>query len=121
MDGPPGIGCPAIASISGASLVVVVTEPTLSGEHDLERVLSLTRHFGIHVAVCVNKWDLNPDMAARIERNALAFGGQVFERISYDRDVTATLVNGKAIVEYSDGQAAQDIRKGWQTLCHIIA
>jgi len=120
VDGPPGIGCPAIASISGASLVVVVTEPTLSGEHDLERVLSLTRHFGIQAAVCVNKWDLNQDMAERIERRALSFGGQIFERISYDRDVTAALVNGKAVVEYSDGQAAQDIRKGWQTLCHMI-
>jgi MinD superfamily P-loop ATPase len=120
VDGPPGIGCPAIASISGASLVVVVTEPTISGEHDLERVLSLTRHFGIQAAVCVNKWDLNQDMAERIERRALSFGGQVLERISYDRDVTAAMVNGKAVVEYSDGQAAQDIRKGWQTLCHMI-
>ncbi len=121
VDGPPGIGCPAIASISGASLVVVVTEPTLSGEHDLERVLSLTRHFGIPVAVCVNKWDLNPALADRIERKALAFGGQALERISYDRDVTVALVNGKAVVEYSNGQAAQDIRKGWHTLCHMIA
>ena len=120
VDGPPGIGCPAIASIGGASLVVVVTEPTFSGEHDLERVLALTRHFGVQAAVCVNKWDLNPDMAARIEQKALSFGGRVLERISYDRDFTAAMVNGKAVVEYSDGQAAQDIRKGWHTLCHMI-
>ena len=59
VDGPPGIGCPVIASVTGASLVLVVTEPTVSGEHDLERVLSLTRHFDIPAAVCVNKWDLN--------------------------------------------------------------
>ncbi|MEW5803306.1 MAG: ATP-binding protein [bacterium] len=120
VDGPPGIGCAAIASISGASFVVVVTEPTLSGEHDLERVLSLTRHFGIRTAVCVNKWDLNQDMADRIERKALVSGCQALERISYDRNVTAAQVNGKAVVEYRDCPAAQDIRKGWQTVCHMI-
>lgn len=72
VDGPPGIGCPVIASLTGASLAFIVTEPTLSGEHDLHRVLELTRHFGIPAAVCVNKWDLNPSMAEQIERKAKA-------------------------------------------------
>ena len=60
-DGPPGIGCPVIASVTGASLVLAVTEPTVSGEHDLKRVLSLARHFSIPALVCVNKWDINPE------------------------------------------------------------
>ena len=62
VDGPPGIGCPVIASLTGASAALVVTEPTLSGEHDMERVLQVARHFKVPAAVCVNKWDLNPDM-----------------------------------------------------------
>ena len=76
VDGPPGIGCPVIASVTGASLVLAVTEPTVSGEHDLERVLSLTRHFGIPAAVCVNKWDLNPEMTERIENKARQAGAR---------------------------------------------
>ena len=68
MDGSPGIGCPVIASISGADLVLVVTEPTLSGEHDLGRVvIDLAEHFGIPAMVCINKWDINPEVADRIE------------------------------------------------------
>ena len=70
IDGSPGIGCPVIASITGADLVLIVTEPTLSGLHDLGRVAELARHFGIPGMVCVNKWDLNPDVAGEIERQA---------------------------------------------------
>ena len=67
IDGPPGIGCPVIAAITGATGVLVVTEPTVSGVHDMERVLELANHFGIPAAVCVNRWDINPEGAARIE------------------------------------------------------
>ena len=88
VDGPPGIGCPVIASVTGATLVLVVTEPTVSGEHDLERVLSLARHFDIPAAVCVNKWDLNAEMTERIEEAARRAGARVAGRIRYDRAVT---------------------------------
>lgn len=74
IDGAPGIGCPVIASITGADLVLVVTEPTLSGMHDLERVVDLTKHFGIETLVCVNKWDLNEEIASQIETQALRRG-----------------------------------------------
>ena len=74
VDGSPGIGCPVIASISGADRVLVVTEPTLSGQHDLERVIDLAEHFGIPALVCINKWDINPDIAARIETIAAERG-----------------------------------------------
>ena len=114
-DGPPGIGCPVIASLTGASQVLVVTEPTVSGEHDLERVLSLTRHFGVPVAVCVNKWDINPEMTERIEKKASASGAQIAGRIRYDRAVTAAQIQAKAVVEI-DAPSATDIRNVWENL-----
>jgi MinD superfamily P-loop ATPase len=115
VDGPPGIGCPVIASIAGASLVLAVTEPTLSGEHDLERVLGLARHFGIPAAVCVNKWDINPALAKRIEESACARGAALAGRISYDRAVTAAQLAGKSAVEYG-GQAGREIRSLWRSI-----
>ena len=115
VDGPPGIGCPVIASITGASQVLVVTEPTVSGEHDLERVLGLARHFQIPVAVCVNKWDINPEMTARIEKKAQTAGAIVAGRIRYDRAVTAAQIQNKAVVEM-DTPGAEDIRRLWANL-----
>jgi len=115
VDGPPGIGCPVIASLTGASLVLAVTEPTVSGEHDLERVLSLTRHFNIPATVCVNKWDLNPAMAQRIEDRARESGARVVGRIAYNRDVTAAQMQERAVVEL-DTPVAAEIRALWQEL-----
>jgi len=114
-DGPPGIGCPVIASVTGASQVLVVTEPTVTGEHDLERVLSLTRHFGVPVAVCVNKWDINSEMTERIEKKATEAGARVAGRIRYDRAVTAAQIQAKAVVEI-DAPSAADIRSVWENL-----
>jgi MinD superfamily P-loop ATPase len=115
VDGPPGIGCPVIASITGASSVLAVTEPTLSGEHDLDRVMSLTRHFGIPSAVCVNKWDLNPALTEQIEERARAKGASLPGRVRYDRSVTKAQILGKAVVEHG-GPAAEDIRLLWHNL-----
>jgi MinD superfamily P-loop ATPase len=114
-DGPPGIGCPVIASMTGASHVLVVTEPTVSGEHDLERVLSLTRHFEIPTAICVNKWDINREMTERIEKKCDVGGALVAGRIRYDRMVTAAQIQAKAVVE-NDAPSAADIRRVWETL-----
>jgi MinD superfamily P-loop ATPase len=114
-DGPPGIGCPVIASLTGATQVLVVTEPTVSGEHDLERVLALTRHFEIPTAVCVNKWDINPGTTERIEAKALAAGAQIAGRIRYDRAVTVAQIQAKAVVEI-DAPSAEDIRAVWKNL-----
>lgn len=77
VDGPSGIGCPVIASVAGTSAVLAVTEPTVSGEHDLDRVLKLARHFGVPTFVCVNKWDINPAMAGQIEQQAAAAGATI--------------------------------------------
>lgn len=115
VDGPPGIGCPVIASVTGASQVLVVTEPTVSGEHDLERVLSLTRHFQIPTSVCVNKWDINPDMTRRIEEKAIGAGASIAGRIRYDCAVTQAQIQQKAVVEIV-AECAQDIIQIWKNL-----
>jgi MinD superfamily P-loop ATPase len=116
VDGPPGIGCPVIASVTGASLVLIVTEPTVSGEHDLERVLSLTRHFGMPAMVCVNKWDLNTEMTEQIENKARQAGAQAVGRIRYDRAVTLAQMQERAVVELVDSPGAADIRNLWRNL-----
>ncbi|MBN1504699.1 MAG: ATP-binding protein [Candidatus Eisenbacteria bacterium] len=115
VDGPPGIGCPVIASLTGATQVLVVTEPTVSGEHDLERVLSLTRHFKIPAAVCVNKWDLNPEMTQLIEGKARVAGASVAGRIRYDSAVTRAQMMERAIVE-TPAHCAEDFRRVWDEL-----
>ncbi len=118
VDGPPGIGCPVIASLTGASLVLAVTEPTLSGEHDLKRVLQLTRHFGIPAAVCVNKWDLNPALADRIERLARTKKASTVGRVRYDKGVTSAQIYGRSTVE-ADCAASEDIRTLWRNLATV--
>jgi len=116
VDGSPGIGCPVIASISGADLVLVVTEPTLSGEHDLERVADLAAHFGAPAMVCVNKWDINPEIAARIEKSAGQRGLKTAGRIDYDASVTRAQVAEKSIVEYCDEPLRKQIASVWETV-----
>jgi len=116
VDGPPGIGCAVIASVSGVSQVLVVTEPTLSGAHDLARVLELTRHFRIPTAVCVNKWDLNAEMTERIETEARQVGAIIAGRVRYGRAVTDAQVQGRAVVEMDTSPLAADIRAVWENL-----
>ncbi len=120
VDGPPGVGCPAIASITGASLVLVVTEPTMSGEHDLERALQLARHFQIPTAVCVNKWDLNAEMTDRIEGLAQQAGASVAGRIRYDRAFTQAQLAEQAVVEYKADGCAEDIRYVWTNVKSML-
>ncbi len=121
VDGPPGIGCPVIASVTGADAVLVVTEPTLSGEHDLKRVLDLVGHFKIPAAVCVNKWDINEAMTRQIEALAVSMGATPAGRIPYDPAVTAAQVNARALVEQSDGPAARAVRQVWDNVCAGLA
>jgi MinD superfamily P-loop ATPase len=115
VDGPPGIGCPVIASLTGADQVLVITEPTVSGEHDLQRVLDLSRHFKIPAAVCVNKWDINPDMTEQIEKMAEKCGARVVGRISYDKSVTRAQIQGLTVVEIVSDCAAE-IKRVWEQL-----
>jgi MinD superfamily P-loop ATPase len=114
VDGSPGIGCPVIASISGADLALVVTEPTRSGLHDLQRVTDLTAHFKIPTRVAINKWDINPDICAAIEQEAARRSLPVSGRIRYDRQVTEAQIGHQAVVEMTDAPAATDLRALWQ-------
>jgi len=121
VDGSPGIGCPVIASVTGASLVLVVTEPTLSGAHDLQRVLDLTRGFGLPTAVLVNRADIDLELASRIEQRAAAQGALLLPRVPYDRAVTEAQLQGKPVVELRDGPAAREIRRGWDEISQRLA
>jgi MinD superfamily P-loop ATPase len=116
VDGPPGIGCPVIASVTGADLVLVVTEPTVSGLHDLERVARLVQGFGLPLAVCINKTDINPEIAGCIRDMCAARGFPVVAELSYDTAVVQAQVAGKSIVECGGSRVAEQIRDMWNTL-----
>ncbi len=116
IDGPPGIGCPVIAATTGTDAVLIVTEPTVSGVHDLERVATLVRHFNIPSMVCVNKFDINPEISDRIETYCSIEGFGFLGRIPYDPAFTAAMVAEQTIVEYSRGKAAETVRSMWTQL-----
>lgn len=112
-DGSPGIGCPVIASLTGASLVLFVAEPTASGVHDFERVAELAGRFGIPGMLVVNKADLNRAVAGRLEELARRYGVLPVGHIPYDTTVTTAQIAKKSVVEASDGPAARAIRRFW--------
>ena len=116
VDGSPGIGCPVIASIAGVDLVIAVTEPTLSGSHDLKRVIELSEHFTVPLGVIVNKWDLNEDMAHSIEGFIRGKDIELFGKIRYDRVVTEAMVMAKTVVEYSHSPVAEDVTNVWRNI-----
>ncbi|MFW6061904.1 MAG: ATP-binding protein [Planctomycetota bacterium] len=120
VDGSPGTGCPVIASITGADLVLIVTEPTLSGLHDLDRVAQLTHHFDIPAMVCVNKWNLNQELADQIERQAARRGLPAAGRVRYDSAVTKAQVRRQSVVEYQAKGCADDIRIAWQQVAEVL-
>lgn len=119
-DGPPGIGCLVISSLSGADLALLITEPTLLGIHDLGRVLGVCRHFGIPALVCINKYDLNEDNSGRIENLCHKQEMEVVSKLPFDEVVTEALVNGMPVVEYSDGGVAQEIKMLWHRVCQAL-
>jgi MinD superfamily P-loop ATPase len=115
-DGSPGTGCPVIASISGVDYALIVTEPTVSGVHDLERVLRLCRHFGVESLVCINKCDLNAQQAERIRAMAGEHGATVVGEIPFDAAVNEALCAGKSLVEFGRGPAAEAVQEIWSVL-----
>jgi len=112
-DGPPGIGCPVISSLSGADLALLVTEPTLSGIHDLERVMGVCRHFGVPALVCVNKYDINEENTHRIEDFCSSQGVEVASKIPLDNVVIEALVRNLPVVEYSKNGVSREIERLW--------
>jgi len=112
-DGPPGIGCPVISSLSGASLALLVTEPTLSGIHDLERVLGVCHHFGIRPLVCINKHDINANNSYKIESYCFSREVTVAARIPFDNTVTEAMIRGVPVVEYCRDGVSRQIKTLW--------
>ena len=113
-DGPPGLACPVIASIAGANGVLIVTEPTLSGHHDMDRVVELANHFEIPAYVCINKYDLNRNMTETIEEYARDKGLPVMDRIPFDPSFTEAMVQKQTIIEYyGRSEAAMAVTEIW--------
>lgn len=116
IDGPPGVGCPVIASVGGVDLVVTVAEPTVAGVHDAERVLKLAQHFRIPACVVINKSDINEDLARNMEDLAREQKAEVIGRIPYDVEFTKAQLASKTIVEYADKETAKRVKKIWKKL-----
>jgi MinD superfamily P-loop ATPase len=109
------VGCPVIASITGVSLAVAVSEPTCSGLHDLRRIAQLTGHFGVPMAVIVNKWDINPEVTEETLAFCEAEGLHALGQIPYDETVTDAMVARKSIVEHG-GEAARAVEVAWERI-----
>lgn len=120
IDGPPGVGCPVMAAITGVDVIVAVAEPTVSGRHDLHRVIHLARHFGITLSVVINKSDINLDMTTRLRRECEAHKVEVLGEIPYDKDVIGAIVHGETLVDFSDGPAGIAVSEVWDKLCEAI-
>ena len=120
IDGSPGIGCPVIASIAGADLVLIITEPTLSGKHDLKRVAELAAGFNIPTLVAINKFDLNPDMAVQIEEDTRKCNIKVIGKIRYDKAFTKAQIMKCSVVEYTGGAVTEDIKALWKNVTYAF-
>jgi len=116
IDGAPGTGCPVIASLTGADYAVVVTEPTVSGVHDMERVLDVARHFGIPTGIIINKDDLNAEMSARIEAIARQHQLEILGRLNYDAAFTEAQIAKQTITEYIANETTDKLRHIWEKL-----
>jgi len=120
VDGSPGIGCPVIASISGVDCALVITEPTLSGLHDADRIIKVARHFGISVKLIVNKYDLNEDMTEKIEGYCKDNNVDMLGKIGFDKYIVDAMVNSKTVIEYSDCKAKEEITGIWNELSNSL-
>jgi len=114
VDGSPGIGCPVIASITGSDAVLIVTEPTLSGLHDMSRVSDLTSYFQIPTYGIVNKWDLNPEITAQIKVIMQEIGIVWAGKVPFDEAVTKAQLVQKSIVEFTSNGISKDIKNIWE-------
>lgn len=120
-DGSPGVGCPVISSLSGANLVVLVTEATVSGLHDLKRVVKLLKTFSLQAVCIINKYDLNVNMTKDIEEFLIEENIKVIAKLPYDETFTQALTDAKPIVEYNiQSHLSTMIEKSWEEIKEII-
>lgn len=115
IDGSPGIGCPVIASITGTDIALIMTEPSISGAHDLERILGVTEHFGVEPLVCVNKYDLNPEMTEEIEGLCRDLDADIVGKLPFDPGVVEAMISAKTLVEV-EGPVGDAIRSVWDQI-----
>lgn len=116
-DGPPGVGCPVIASLGGATALLIVTEPTVSGVHDMERALELAGHFKVPAMICINKYDLNLDQTLEIERRAKRRSITVAGKIPFDPAFTHAMVQGQTLFEYApEAAVATAVKQIWNAV-----
>lgn len=120
VDGPPGIGCPVIATLSGADLALLVVEPTVSGIHDLERIMGTLQHFGVSAQVVINKADLSRRQSTEIETYCQTKGIQVLGLIPFDPIMTEAMVQGMPVTAYSDGSVARALQAIWENLKDLV-
>lgn len=117
IDGPPGIGCPVIASLAGTDFALIVTEPTLSGMHDLKRVLGVVKQNGVKTTVCINKFDLNLENTRRIKEFCKKSKIDIAGEIPFDKTVVESLVNATPLTEYNGNSvASQKIKGMWEKI-----
>jgi MinD superfamily P-loop ATPase len=119
IDGPPGTGCPVIASLSGSDLALIVTEPTLSGIHDMERVIGVAEHFRIETAVCINKYDINFAHSCRIEKWCEERSIPVLGKIPFDEVVTKAVSQGMPVTAYVNNSLTREIKHIWLRMCRL--
>jgi MinD superfamily P-loop ATPase len=120
VDGPPGIGCPVIAASAGADLALLVVEPTVSGIHDLERILGTVTHFGVPAFVCINKADLNRTRADEIARYCAEQAIDLVGRVGFDQIVTKAMVAGQPVTAYGDGAVTQELTAMWARISEAV-
>jgi len=117
IDGPPGIGCPVISSITGVDNVLIVTEPTISGLHDLERTLEVVSKFNLKAWVLVNKYDLNPEMTTKIEAKCNSLNIAIAGKLPFCTDVVDAMVGCKSIIEWKpDSALSKEIASIWKKI-----
>jgi MinD superfamily P-loop ATPase len=121
IDGSPGTGCPVIASLSGADYAMIVTEPTVSGIHDMKRILDVTGHFGVRSGIVVNKYDLNKDMTEKIEQMSGEYGVEFLGVVPYDKKVTEAQMKKLSVVEYADCPVSESIKSIWERVSAVLA
>ncbi|MEW6215200.1 MAG: ATP-binding protein [Nitrospirota bacterium] len=116
IDGPPGIGCPVIASLANVDLALIVTEPTLSGIYDMERVAQVSKHFGVPTKVVINKYDINPDNSEDIKKICQKEDIEVMAQLPFSQEVSESIVQGVPLVEFCSDRIAQDISLLWERI-----
>jgi len=120
VDGPPGIGCPVISACAGMDLALHVVEPTVSGVHDLERIMGTTDHFGVPSLVAINKADLNLARSEEIVAFCAGRSVEVVGRIPYDDVVTEAMVQGRPVTDYTDGPVTEALKEMWSRMKDLI-